>query len=294
MKHRFAAYRALIEARTESDFQEKSPSPPELLIADGGGLRTYYAPFDHVEAGARLALVGITPGREQMMLALRQARIAMRAGKSEPEILHAAKLAASFGGKLRKNLVAILDHYGFPDRLGIAASADLWGRSAGIAHFTSALRNPVFAVKRGIEKEYSGSGPDLEDYRPFREQLEELRGELAAVPDAFVLPLGDRVAAAIQFMVDGGHLPLERVLNADGKVAEFPHPSGNNGESQTLAKLPELPPVEDYVREKWKGYVAECRADGKPPQPEERYSGTRRSYWERAERTRKALARLPF
>jgi len=44
------------------------------------GLVTYYAPFGHINEQARLVVVGITPGQQQMRLALKVARDLLRSG----------------------------------------------------------------------------------------------------------------------------------------------------------------------------------------------------------------------
>jgi len=38
---------------------------PSLLLEQVGQLSVDYAPFDHIEGGAQLAIVGLTPGRQQ-------------------------------------------------------------------------------------------------------------------------------------------------------------------------------------------------------------------------------------
>ena len=52
------------------------PTERELqtfLLDDSGKIRVYYAPFDWINAGARLIVVGITPGKDSMLEAFRAA-----------------------------------------------------------------------------------------------------------------------------------------------------------------------------------------------------------------------------
>src|ERR1700690_731436 len=70
----------------------------KLTLSADGPITCVYAPFDHVTRTARLAIVGITPGRVQTENALRAAGAALRAGKPESEALRLAKLTASFSG----------------------------------------------------------------------------------------------------------------------------------------------------------------------------------------------------
>jgi hypothetical protein len=52
---------------------------------------------------------------------------------------------------------------------------------------------------------------------------ERLAAELAAIPDALVLPLGKAVESCLRMLIAAGHLQEARCLFG------FPHPSGANG-----------------------------------------------------------------
>ncbi|MGA8900777.1 MAG: hypothetical protein WB528_14965, partial [Bradyrhizobium sp.] len=98
-----------------------------------------YAPFDHINTGADIVIVGITPGKQQMREAIDEARRAMMLGLSDAEVLARAKVYASFAGSMRTNLVKLMDAVGVNRLLGIASTASLWGEDSHRAHFTSAL-----------------------------------------------------------------------------------------------------------------------------------------------------------
>jgi hypothetical protein len=289
----FFNFRGVIAHYQPNDFREGAPSKPDLLIpqASDQKTRTYYAPFDHVNAEARIALVGITPGREQMNNALRAACSAIHAGNSDSEALVSAKQAASFSGSMRETLIKLLDRYDFQHRLGIKTTRSVWSDDNHLVHFTSSLRNPVFRLEGGIEKNYTGGNPTLSTYQGFKDALRQLSDELLSLQHALIIPLGDKVAQVIQSLVSAGTLPLTRVLNAEGRVAEFPHPSGANGESHALAFLDELPSIDDYAYSKLQKYREEQAKESKivSREQERRYLSVRHSYWERARHTRAAL-----
>ena len=73
-----------------------------------------------------------------------EARRLLKAGKSEAEAMSAAKVFASFSGPMRSNLVAMLDHVGVNHLIGVWSTDMLWASQSDKAHFTSALRYPVF------------------------------------------------------------------------------------------------------------------------------------------------------
>lgn len=292
----FSRFRAIIEGYKPADFHEQAPSKSDLFLPDlsDAKVRTYYAPFEFTNKGAKLVLVGITPGREQMNNALRAACEQIHQGKPDSEALEAAKRTASFSGDMRTNLVGLLDRYGFQSRLGLRSCDGLWAGGSHLAHFTSALRNPVFSIDRAEEKNYTGGNPTLSTYHGFKKILKDLRSELLSIENALIVPLGDKVAQVIQVMVEDGDLPISRVLNNAGRVAEFPHPSGANRETQNLAMFDELPPKEDYAQTMLHDYLTKKAKKGEAVSAaqRQRYLGTRYSYWERSVHTRAALESL--
>lgn len=128
----------------------------------------------------------------------------------------------------------------------------------------------------------------------FKPALEDLQHELMPIPNALILPLGDKVAAVLQSLVLAGDLPLNRALNLKGTVVESPHPSGANGESHALALMHRLPTVESYASEKLAAYRNKALASGKnlAPSDELSYLNKRSSYWKRAQSTRLAIESL--
>jgi hypothetical protein len=179
-----------------------------------------WAPFDHVNPSARIVLVGITPGRQQAVNALIEARRLLHLNASLPTVSEAAKNTASFSGAMRGNLVAQLDHIGIHRFVGIAGCAGLFGADAGLVHYTSALRYPVFVDGEN----YSGQ-PNMIRHRLLRDSMAKYLGEEAkALPNAVWIPLGPRPTEALLWLAEGGILDRNRIL--DG----LQHPSGANAE----------------------------------------------------------------
>jgi hypothetical protein len=209
-------------SETELAREIETPSRLRLDGAVSGrrDLTVAYAPFDHINLGADVVLVGLTPGRYQMAAALREARRLLRSGASVAGAAAGAKVHASFSGPMRSNLVAMLDRVGLAAHLGLDSTAALWGAAADRVHFTSALRYPVFV--NGAN--YSGN-PDLLRVPLLRDHLARWFGEeLAALPCAIIVPLGPKVAAAVEAAAATQGFDRERVLSG------LPHPSGANAE----------------------------------------------------------------
>lgn len=214
----------LIAAMSPAELEREIEQPSKLLMqqAQHGRSRidVAYAPFDHVNSDARIVIVGITPGRQQMGNALRECYEHLRAGAAPQEALAAAKVFASFSGPMRSNLVAMLDDIGVHRLVGLDSSARLWADRSDLAHFTSALRYPVFVEG----KNYSGN-PDMTRVPIMRDQLDTyLAAELRALPQGIFVPLGPKVTAALELAADRAGIDHARILSG------LPHPSGASAE----------------------------------------------------------------
>ena len=197
---------------------------PELLMDEvtvgSKMVQMVYAPFDHVNAEARIVIVGLTPGRQQAVNALKSASEALGSGLQLEAASARAKVFASFSGPMRANLVRMLDRIGVSRHLGVESAAQLWTTHAHLAHFTSLLRYPVFVD----QKDWSGQ-PDAVRTLGIRKWLDDYTGaELALFRDAILVPLGPRVSAGLSYLVEQGRLDANRILNG------MPHPSGANAE----------------------------------------------------------------
>jgi hypothetical protein len=104
---RFADAISALPEREE--FSKSDLLVPQFRLVKDGNLEIYYAPLDFINAHAKVAIVGITPGWTQMEIAFRQVRVALGKGLSASDALRRAKEEASFAGTMRKNLVKMLD-----------------------------------------------------------------------------------------------------------------------------------------------------------------------------------------
>jgi hypothetical protein len=188
MENLFFQFAPVIRDVSDTELAAETASPRRLLIdsAPHGQKRldVAYAPFDHVNMAADVVIVGITPGRQQMRNALMEARRLLREGRSEAEAMEAAKVFASFSGPMRANLVAMLDSIGVNRLLGPILSTPLLR-----AHLMK-----WFAM------------------------------EMRSLPNAIFVPLGPKVAEAVEVAAQERGVDQERVL------AGLPHPSGANAE----------------------------------------------------------------
>ncbi len=197
-----------------------SPTDERLLISRNGSLSSYYAPFEHINPQARVVLLGITPGAQQASNALNALRTALKNGAKDEAALAIAKETASFSGPMRANLVAMLDHIGVNEILGIRTCIDLFSSRTDLVHFTSALRNPVF-----IDGENYSGNPSILKTSYLKSMITEwLELEIKLLNNAIWIPLGKEPIAVMNAAVRRGLIANHNVL------ADMPHPSGANAE----------------------------------------------------------------
>lgn len=223
------------------DLNKGTPLPEELRLpvtgADEEGLAVYYAPFEMVNPGAKVVIVGITPSRDAMYAAINEARAALRAGATGAEVLKKASIAGSFGpGPMRDNLVEWLDGLRLHKVLGLDTGAAQLFRDEHrhLVDMTSAISFPTFYNGGNPRKReggnYSGWSPDLVKSplaKAFIDQV--LRRQLEASPDALIIPLGTAAATAVE-RVQSERIPPERCLT------NFPHPSNGGGRPRAISE----------------------------------------------------------
>lgn len=216
----FHRYAPIIRSLSPAEIDGDASLFDKLTIAREGRLQVCYAPFEYVNPRARLLIVGITPGRTQMLAAVREARRLSDAGATDKEVLRGAKRTGAFSGPMREGLIAMMDSVGIARWLGIPSAATLFGSATELVQTASALRNPVFVD--GVN--YNGT-PDPARSPLLLDQLTSgFTRDLGKMPEARVLALGDKVAGILELVIRSGALDPNRVLGT------IPHPSGANAE----------------------------------------------------------------
>src|SRR6056300_1295995 len=117
----------------------------KFLINGDGNIKIYYAPFDYINSKARIMIVGITPGFQQMV----QSFETIFNGKS----LKKVKDLSSFKGSMRTILINYLDELKVNNILDIKSCESLFNKDSRYLHTTSLVKYPVFHK----EKNYSGA-----------------------------------------------------------------------------------------------------------------------------------------
>ena len=181
----------------------------KFLIAKKDNIKIYYAPFDYINPKAKIMIVGITPGLQQML----QSFEVINQGKSLKEV----KDLSSFKGSMRTTLVKYLDELKINKTLKIKSCESLFNKNSKYLHTTSLVKYPVF--DQG--KNYSGS--NILKKKMLIEFIEKnFLKELKTLKKAIIIPLGNTVSSTIEYLNSKYNLKLTCFLKG------FPHPSGAN------------------------------------------------------------------
>ncbi len=212
------------------------------------GQELFYVPFEHMNPGARLVIVGITPGPNQIALAYNSVQADLNGGLDDESILARAKKIGSFGGpQMWPNLLKMLNALGFPELLEIGDAAELWGSASFLLHATSVV--PHAAIRNG--KPFAGSFDDVLESPIMKASFE--RDFAATLPllsgNALYVALGPTPLDALDWCAARGLLRREQVMGA------FAHPS-NNGGSQVAVYLGEKSPADLHPKDPVRHRVA--------------------------------------
>jgi hypothetical protein len=195
--------------------------PQDFLLDSCGNLSVYYAPFDYINRDAKITICGITPGLQQAVCALNEAKKQLLKGTAIDEIIRKTKETASFCGPMRKNLISMLDCIGAHRKLGLSSCEQLFTSHTHLVHYTSALRYPVFVSGNNFS-----ATTGINSNKFLLAQIETyLAEELESLPEnCLYIPLGLKVTKAFSHLSSKGIVKSSQVL--DG----MPHPSSANAE----------------------------------------------------------------
>ena len=204
----------------------------DFLIKREGNIEIYYAPHnEYLNSKAKVFIIGITPGFQQMSTAISTARKELELGTDIEEIQYKCKVAGRFSGGLRKNIISMLDDIKLNDALNINSCSLLFEDRDYLLHTVSLIPYPVFVKKQN----YSGHTPKLLKseflmkyvYDNFIKELKDIEN----FKDILIIPLGKAVEEVLHKLSEEGIINTRQILKG------FPHPSGAN--VNRLAQLEE-------------------------------------------------------
>ena len=194
----------LIETINQKNIKDK-----KFLLEKEKNIEIYYAPFDYINSKAKIVIVGITPGLQQML----QSYEVINQGKSLKEV----KDLSSFKGSMRTGLIKYLDELKINDILKIKSCESLFNKNSRYLHTTSLVKYPVF------DKGKNYSGANILKKKILLDFIEKnFLEELKTLKKSIIIPLGNTVSSTIEYLNKKYDLKLRCFLKG------FPHPSGAN------------------------------------------------------------------
>ncbi len=224
MKKTLDDYKDIIKALPNKDkYTKEDLLIPSLLVDELKQITIYYAPHnEYINPNARILIVGISPGFEQMSIAISTAKEGIEKGESLEAVQYKCKAAARFSGSLRKNMIEMLDEIGLNDRLRLESCRELFKDRDDLLHTLSLVPYPVFVKNQN----YTGHTPKLikSDFlmNYVRENFLDEIDKLCNKDEIILIPLGRAVEEVIDVLENESLLGGIKVLRG------FPHPSGAN------------------------------------------------------------------
>lgn len=224
MKKTLYDYKELIKSLPLKDKYTKD----ELLVDDflvdkKDNIEIYYAPHnEYINPKAKVFIIGITPGFQQMTTAIATARKELEKSDDIELIQYKCKVAGRFSGTLRKNIISMLDEIELNKALKINSTSELFEKKDYLLHTVSLIPYSVFVKKQN----YSGHTPKLikSDFLMkyvYENFIQELRS-LDNFKDILLVPLGRAVEEILVKLEEEG------IINENQILKGFPHPSGAN------------------------------------------------------------------
>ena len=195
----------------------------DFLLDKENNIEVYYAPHnEYINSEAKIFIIGITPGFQQMSTAIAMARKELEYNNNIEEMQYKCKVAGRFSGSLRKNIISMLDEIRLNEVLHLNSCSELFGKKDYLLHTVSLIPYPVFVKKQN----YTGHTPKLIKseflmkyiYNNF---INELR-QLDDYRDVLLIPLGKAVEEVLDKLEKEGYIDNKQILRG------FPHPSGAN------------------------------------------------------------------
>lgn len=197
----------------------------DFLIDKDNRLEIYYAPHnEYINFKAKIFIIGITPGFQQMSTAMATAREGIENGKSIEDIKYDCKVAGRFSGILRKNIISMLDEINLNKSLNINSCDELFKEKDYLLHTTSLIPYPVFFKGNN----YTGHSPKLMKSEFLMKYVyENLIENIEKLGDVLIIPLGKAVEEVLDDLVNKNIIEKDQILRG------FPHPSGANAHRLT-------------------------------------------------------------
>ena len=224
MKKTLKDYKEIIKTLPiKNKYTKEELLTKDFLIDKDNNIEIYYTPHnEHFNKEAKIFIVGITPGFQQMSTAISTARKELEYTDNIEDIQYKCKVAARFSGSLRKNIISKLDDLKLNEIMNVNSSSELFDEKDYLLHTVSLIPYPVFFKKEN----YTGHTPKLIKseflmryvYDNFINEFKRLENP----ENVLLIPLGKAVEEILL------KLQEDKIIGENQILLGFPHPSGAN------------------------------------------------------------------
>ena len=224
MKKTLNDYKELIKKLPiKNKYTKEELLTKDFLIDKDNNIEIYYAPHnEYFNKDAKIFIIGITPGFQQMNTAISTARKELEHTDNIEAIQYKCKVLARFSGSLRKNIISMLDDLKLNEIMNIKSTSELFEEKDYLLHTVSLLPYPVFVKKEN----QTGHTPKLIKndflmkyvYENFINEFKRLENP----ENVLLIPLGKAVEEILL------KLQEDKIISKNQILLGFPHPSGAN------------------------------------------------------------------
>lgn len=182
----------------------------DFLLANEGRLAVYYCTHnEYVNPDAKVFIVGITPGFQQMSKSIAVARSLIEVNNPVSVIPYLCKREARFSGILRNHIIEMLDELGLQKWLSLESCAQLFDENDNLLHTTSLIPYAVF----NDGKNYTGHKPGILKNNMLVGFLKGyFEPQAAMLRNTLVIPLGKSVEEIMRVYASEGLLEERNIL----------------------------------------------------------------------------------
>ncbi|AWZ49671.1 hypothetical protein C3495_13070 [Clostridiaceae bacterium 14S0207] len=224
MKKILSDYKEIIKKLPLKDkYTREELLTSDFLIDKQDKMEIYYAPHnEYINQRARIFIIGITPGFQQMNMAMATARKELELNENIKVIQYKCKVAGRFSGSLRENIISMLNEIELNKILDINSCEELFSNKDYLLHTVSLIPYSVFINKQN----YTGHTPKLLKNEFLMQYVyDNFVNELQSIKDhkkLLLIPLGKAVEEVLCKLQSDGVIDSKQILRG------FPHPSGAN------------------------------------------------------------------
>lgn len=214
-------YKKIANLPLKESYSRSEILTSDFMMAKENNIEIYYCTHtEYINKKARVFIIGITPGFQQMSKSIAVARKCLEENLSIDEVSYICKSEARFFGILRSNIIQMLNDLDLNNVLDLECCEELFNDKDYLLHTTSLIPYAVFING----KNYTGHSPKIMKNKLLTSFLVEYFIPQAAVlRNALIVPLGKGVEEIISEYTRAG------IINENNVLFGFPHPSGANG-----------------------------------------------------------------